>query len=64
MARLRSLDLLAVGLVAAVSLVDVLLWGRLPTHLAIHWSGNTPDRLTATPSGADTSILFRGVVFA
>lgn len=39
----RRYDLFAVGLIGTVTLFGLFLWPELPSKMAIHWSGGTPD---------------------
>jgi uncharacterized membrane protein len=45
----RRIDLVAVGLMVAVTLVGLVLWSDLPAEIAIHWSGGSPDTYVAKP---------------
>jgi hypothetical protein len=61
----RRLDLFALALVAAVTLVGVAVWPRLPTRLAIHWQGATPDGYAAKPVALfGTTLLGLGAIAA
>lgn len=63
MTRNRRVDLLAVGAIAAVTLVGVLLWPRLPARLAVHWQGPTPDGYAAKPTALfGTALLGIGAI--
>ena len=39
----RRYDFFAVALISFVTLLALLFWPELPSKMAIHWSGGTPD---------------------
>lgn len=45
----RRYDLFAIGLMGFVTLLGLLLWPKLPSEMAIHWSGGAPDSFVAKP---------------
>lgn len=51
MDRERRVDLAAVGLMAAVTAAGLLAWPDLPSRVAIHWSGGSPDTYVSKPVG-------------
>lgn len=45
----RRIDLIAVGLMATGLLLGLVYWAELPSRLAIHWSGGSPDTVVSKP---------------
>lgn len=45
----RKYDLLAVGLMSAVTLAALLFWAELPSQMAIHWSAGGADSFVSKP---------------
>lgn len=49
MNRSRTFDIIAVGLMAIPFIVALLVWADLPSMMAIHWSGTSPDTYVSKP---------------
>ena len=45
----RQYDLFAVGVMCLTTLIAILFWPELPSKMAIHWSGGTPNNVVAKP---------------
>ena len=49
MNRPRTFDILAFGMMVVPFIVSLLVWAELPSMMAIHWSGTSPDTYVSKP---------------
>ena len=54
----RTVDAVAVGLMALPVIASLALWSRLPAEFAIHWSGSTPDSFVSKPVATVGQFVF------
>jgi len=54
----RRIDALAVGLMTLPVVAALIVWGQLPSQMAVHWNGATPDVVLSKPMATVGLLLF------